>query len=711
MEHQQESMLPLVLIADDDDQLRLLVRKALERSHFRTCEAEDGAQALKLFEAHRPDIVILDIVMPVMDGLTACSVLRKSAGGRRVPVLIMTGKDETDSIAKAYEHGATDFISKPLSIADLIQRIRYMLRGSSQTDALLRSEARLELAQRVAKIGNWEWHPQSNTFRASSEFCRLIGISADEFEGALESFLRVVHPDDRVQTETVIQNIVEAGSPCEMNLRLSLLDGSDLTIELQAEAGFDDKQRSPIVIGTVQDISERKRFERETHRLAYFDSVTGLPNRRLFKDRLAQALSYARRYKTKLATMFVDLDRFKVINDTLGHNIGDMLLKSVADRLMESVRYSDSIGRIVKQDVMNDVARLGGDEFTVLLTKVHDMQDAGKIARRMLESLARPFLINGRELFVTASIGIANYPADGDSIEQLLERADSAMYHAKKQGRNNYQFYSDITNAEEKKRLALESELRQAIQREEFVVHYQPCLDLRTGRIVAAEALVRWQHPQRGLLGPGEFLATAADTGMIRPIDEWMVKNVCKQNVLWQSQGMASIRTSMNVSNSFFHGNSMLKIVEDVFGVTGIDPGCVELEFTESVVMRNWDSSIGMLQRLKAMGVQLSLDDFGAGLSSLTYLQRMPVNLVKMDRTLLIGSGAVSELPTMVKAIIAMAHGLELQAMAKGVERTEQKACLIAEACDQAQGYLFGRPMPAAEFAALVALSTLPKAS
>ena len=339
------------------------------------------------------------------------------------------------------------------------------------------------------------------------------------------------------------------------------------------------------------------------------------------------------------------------------------------------------------------------------------MQDAGKIARRMLESLARPFLINGRELFVTASIGIANYPADGDSIEQLLERADSAMYHAKKQGRNNYQFYSDITNAEEKKRLALESELRQAIQREEFVVHYQPCVDLRTGRIVAAEALVRWQHPQRGLLGPGEFLATAADTGMIRPIDEWMLKNVCKQNVLWQSQGMASIRTSMNVSNSLFHGNSMLKIVEDVFGVTGIDPGCVELEFTESVVMRNWDSSIGMLQRLKAMGVQLSLDDFGTGLSSLTYLQRMPVNLVKMDRTLLIGGGAVSELPTMVKAIIAMAHGLELQVMAKGVEHTEQKACLIAEACDQAQGYLFGRPMPAAEFAALVALSTLPKAS
>jgi EAL domain-containing protein (putative c-di-GMP-specific phosphodiesterase class I) len=245
---------------------------------------------------------------------------------------------------------------------------------------------------------------------------------------------------------------------------------------------------------------------------------------------------------------------------------------------------------------------------------------------------------------------------------------------------------------------ALESELRHAIQREEFVVHYQPCVDLRTGRIVAAEALVRWQHPQRGLLGPGEFLATAADTGMIRSIDEWMLKNVCKQNVLWQSQGMVPIRISMNVSNSLFHGNSMLRIVEDVFGVTGIDPGCVELEFTESIVMRNWDSSIGMLQRLKFMGVQLSIDDFGTGVSSLTYLQRMPVNLIKIDRSLIIGAGAVSELATMVRAIIA-------------VERTEQKACLIAEACDQAQGYLFGRPMPAAEFAEFVALCTLPKAS
>lgn len=711
MEQQQESVLPLVLIADDDDQLRLLIRKALERAHFRTCDAADGEQALKVFETHRPDIVILDIVMPVMDGLTACSVLRKSAGGRRVPVLIMTGKEEADSIAKAYEHGATDFINKPLSIADLIQRLRYMLRGSSQRDALLRSEARLELAQRIAKIGNWEWHQPSNTFRASSEFCRLIGISADEFEGSLESFLRVVHRDDRVQAETAVKSVAEAGSPCDMDLRLFLSNGEELTVNLQAEVGFDDKQRSPIVLGTVQDISERKRFERETHRLAYFDSVTGLPNRRLFKDRLAQSLSYARRYKTKFATMFVDLDRFKLINDTLGHNIGDMLLKSVADRLTESVRYSDSIGRMVKQDMRHDVARLGGDEFTVLLTKVQDVQDAAKIARRMLESLARPFLINGRELFVTASIGIANYPADGDSIEQLLECADSAMYHAKKQGRNNYQFYSDIINAEEKKRLTLESELRHATQREEFVVHYQPYVDLRTGRIIGAEALVRWQHPQRGLLGPLEFLATAADTGMIREIDEWMLNDVCKQNVLWQSQGMAPIRISVNVSNSLFHGNSMLKTVEDVLGVTGIDPNCVELEFTESMVMRNWDASVGMLKELKSMGVQLSMDDFGTGLSSLTYLQRLPVDSVKIARSLILSDGAVSEMATMVRAIIAMAHGLELRVMAKGVEREEQKAFLVAEACDQAQGYLFGRPMPVAEFAKLVAPVRLPKAS
>ncbi len=711
MEQEVKTVKPLVLIADDERQVRMLVRRALEQSSFNVCEAEDGAQALKQFEDRRPDIVILDIVMPVMDGLTACTMLRRSAGGRRVPILIMTGGDETDSVAKAYEHGATDFINKPLSMGDLIQRVRYMLRGSCVTEALFRSEARLELAQRIAKIGNWEWHPQSDLFRASSEFCRLLDIEADEFEGSLGSFLRIVHPDDRAQVEGAMQNLVEKQMPCHMDIRLVPTRGKELLVNLQSEAIGGERNRTSMVAGALQDISLRKQSERETRRLAYFDSVTGLPNRTLFRDRLSQALSYARRYKTMLATMFVDLDRFKSINDTLGHSVGDLLLKGVADRLTESVRYCDSIGRIAEQEVESGVARLGGDEFTVLLTNVRDRQDAGKIARRMLESLAKPFLINGRELFVTASIGIANFPEDGDSEDLLLEHADTAMYHAKKKGRNNYQFYSDTMNVVEKERSLMSSELRDAIERQEFVVYYQPRIDLQTSRIIGAEALVRWQHPRRGLRGPREFLTVAADTGMIREIDEWMLKKVCHQNLLWQQRGLTPICISMNVSNSLFHGNSLVKIVEEALRVTGINPGCLELEMTESVVMRNLDYSISVLRQLQEMGVQLSIDDFGTGFSSLSYLQRLPVNLVKIDQSFIKSIDAPSEPAPMVKAIIAMAHGLQLKVMAEGVERQEQKVFLVAEACDQAQGYLFGHPMPAEEFGKLLSPVSLRKAS
>jgi diguanylate cyclase (GGDEF)-like protein/PAS domain S-box-containing protein len=702
---------PLALVVDDEDLVRRLVREALEQSGFEVCEAENGARALEQFDARRPDIVVLDIMMPVMDGFVACSRLRSSMGGRRVPVLIMTGLDDADSIASAYEHGATDYITKPLSVTDLIHRVRYMLRGSSATEALLRSEARLELAQRIAKIGNWEWHPQSNRFRASSELCRLMGIRADEFGGTLESFLQIVQADDRTRVGQVIRDIAENRSPCDIDHRLVLPNGAEFTVNLQAEGVFDEQLRSLVIVGTAQDISERKRSEREIQRLAYFDSLTGLPNRMLFKDRLAQAVSYARRYRTTLATMFLDLDRFKAINDTLGHNIGDMLLKSVADRLMESVRYSDSIGRPGEQEPTHELARLGGDEFTVLLTNVHDVQDAGKVARRMLEALAKPFLINGREIFVTVSIGIASFPADGDSVDQLLEHADSAMYHAKEKGRNNYQFYSDTMNTAENDRVKFESELRQGTEREEFVVYYQPQVDLRTSRIVGAEALVRWQHPQRGLLEPSAFLTAAAETGLIRAIDEWMLRAVCRQSLAWRQHGLLPTRISMNVSNSLFHGNTMVKAVEDALRDTGLDPGCLELELTESVAMRNVDVSIALLCRLQAIGVQVSIDDFGTGYSSLSCLQRLPVNMVKIDQSIIRAISTQSQPVPILRAIIAMAHSLQLQVMAEGVEQEVQQKILLAEGCDQAQGYLFGRPMPADEFAKLLPPLPLSNAS
>ena len=711
METSSERTRPLALVVDDELVVRIVVREVLELSGHEVCEAENGPQALERFIEYRPDIVLLDIMMPGMDGFTACAQLRDLVGGSRVPILIMTALDDTESIATAYERGATDFITKPLNPTILSHRVKYMFRSSQTLDALRKSESRLGLAQRIAKIGNWEWRPDINRFTASPELCRLIGIRPQDFDGTLDSFLHVVHAEDRERVDVALKQILTERKPCDIDHRIVLPHGADFAVHLQAEAVFDDQLQALTIIGTAQDITDRKQSEREIYRLAYFDSLTGLANRVLFKDRLTQALAHASRYHSTLAVLFLDLDRFKVINDTLGHNIGDLLLKQVAGRLTESVRHSDSVSRSVDKEENHSLARLGGDEFTVLLTNLRDVQDAGTVARRIVEAMANPFLIEGREIFVTISVGIAIFPVDGESIDALLKNADSAMYHAKEKGRNNFQFYSNNLNAAANDRLNLEGELRHAVEREEFVVFYQPQIDLRGGEIVSAEALVRWQHPRRGLLRPEEFMQAAVDTGLIRAIDEWVLRTACRHSQEWQQRGKIPVRISVNISNSFFHGDTLVSVVEQALGQTGVTPACLELELTESIVMRNVDASIAMLTTLRTMGVQLSIDDFGTGYSSLSYLHRLPINRVKIDQSFILEILTQARPPMIVRAIVAMAHSLNLLVLAEGVEQEFQRTTLIEEGCDYAQGHLFGRPMPADEFARMLQPTPLRKAS
>ena len=687
-----------VLVADDDDAVRQFVRTAIEQIGLNVCEASNGSEVLEQFTLRHPDVIVLDVMMPVMDGFTACSKVRGEPRGGQIPILMMTGLDDGEAIARAYEHGATDFIAKPLNPTMLSHRIRYLLRGSQTVRALLRSEARLGLAQRIAKIGNWEWQPESGQFSASSELCRLMGIRPQDFGGTLDAFLQAVDAEDRERVHHTLTSILPERTPCDIDHRIVLPNGSEFTVNLQAEAVFDDQLNALTIVGTAQDISERKRSEREIHRLAYFDSLTGLPNRVLFKDRVTQAIAHARRYQYNLALLFLDLDRFKATNDTLGHHIGDLLLKHVADRLMDSVRHSDSIGRTTENDRNHELARLGGDEFTVLLTNLRDVQDAGKVARRILEALARPFVINGHEIFVTVSIGIAIFPTDGDSVDLLLKSSDTAMYHAKEQGRNNFQYYSHAMNAAASERLMLEAEVRQATEREEFVLYYQPQIDLRSGRIVGAEVLIRWLHPQRGLLAPNEFLQAASDTGIIRSIDEWVLRTACRQARTWQQRGFRVPCVTINVSNSLFHGSTLLRAVQETLDETGLTANWLELELTEPIAMRNLEASLTILHQLKALGVQLSIDDFGTGYSSLSYLHQLPFNRVKIDHSLIRDMLIKAQPVRIVRAIIAMAHSLQLDVLGEGVEQEQQREILIAEGCDQAQGYLFGHPMPAAEF-------------
>lgn len=710
MEWQGERAAPLALVVDNDGLVRMVVREALELAGLEVCEAESGEQAVALFATARPDIVLLDVMMPGLDGFATCAKLRESVEGSRVPILIMTWLDDAESIARAYEQGATDFIDKPLNPTILSHRVRYMLRGSFAVNALRKSEERMGLAQRIAQISNWEWRPDTNQFMASAELCRLMGLRPQDFAGTLDAFLHLVHADDRGRVEEALHNLLTKRVPCKIEHRIVLPAGGEVTVILQAEALSDDQKQELSVVGTAQDITDQKQSEREIHRLAYFDSLTGLLNRVSFKDRVTQALTQARRRHTILATLFLDLDRFKIVNDTLGHNIGDLLLQSVADRLAEFVRPSDSVCQAVSEEENHLLARLGGDEFTVLLTNLHDVQDAEKIARRIMVGLGQPFMIDGHEIFVTASVGIAVFPDDGDSVDALLKHADVAMYRAKEDGRNNVQLYSSRRTASVNERAKVGDALRDAIEREEFALYYQPQVDLRTNGIVGAEVLVRWQHPQRGLLSPAEFLPSAMDTGLIGMIDEWVLRAACRQNQAWQGRGLMPVRVAVNVSHSLIHCSSLLSVVEEVLRQTGLPPACLELELTESIAMRNMDASIARLTALRVLGVQLCIDDFGTGYSSLSYLQHLPISRVKIDRSFIREIVTQSTPAPIALAIIALARSLNLSVLAEGVEQEAQRKLLLMHGCDEAQGYFFGAPMPAEAFAMMLPVSAMRRA-
>lgn len=693
---------PKILVADDDPLARLFVKNALEPAGMDVAEATGGKDALAKFEAIGADLVILDIMMPDMDGYLTCSRIRTLPRGKRVPILVLTGLDDAQSIGQAYQHGATDFITKPVNATVLCHHVRYMLRTNHVLHALIRSESRLELAQRIARIGNWDWNPKTNRFAMSNELCRLVGVRPQDFAGTFEAFLALVHEDDRPIVTAALDKLVKQHTPCDIDHRIVLPNGTDFVIHLQAEGMREEDTDDITVIGTAQDITERKQAERAIHQLAYYDSLTGLANRVLFKDRLSNALSYAGRHNQHLATLFIDLDRFKVINDTLGHTVGDLLLTHVAERLSESVRQSDSVGRHADHEPMHALARLGGDEFTILLTALPQPEDAGRVARRILDSLAHPFSIDGHEIFISASIGISIFPSDGSTVEALLKNADTAMYHAKEQGRNNCQYYSSGLNAAAAERLDLENELRRALEREEFVVFYQPKLNIHSRRILGAEALVRWKHPKRGLVPPGVFLNAAIDTGLIRSMDEWVLREACRQVKAWEQAGLPAITISANVSNSLFHGRTLPATVADALRDSGLNPAQLELELTESIAMRDVEASVTMLEGLRTMGVRLSIDDFGTGYSSLSYLQRFPLSRLKIDqsfvRDLLTNENSVK----ITRAIIAMAHSLNLSVLAEGVETEGQLAKLREEGCDEVQGYLFSRPVCAEEFEKLL---------
>jgi diguanylate cyclase (GGDEF)-like protein/PAS domain S-box-containing protein len=555
--------------------------------------------------------------------------------------------------------------------------------------ALQESEQRFR--QLVAMSSDWYWEQD-----ASLRYTSITGGMSAKGGIQVESLLGQTHWD-RVpgmrESEWGQRFIAQlAAREPFMNLEFEAPDDAGVRrwYAINGEPLFDELGQFQGYRGTGSDITERKQAEQRVHHVAHHDALTGLPNRTLLQDRLRQAVAYANRTGLPVWVMLLDLDRFKFVNDSMGHKTGDVLLMTIAERLRSALRDTDT------------VARLSGDEFVVLLSAQPDHPLAPHIVQRVMDSVARPVMLGSTEFFVTCSVGVAVYPLHDAPAESLIEHADIAMYRAKKLGRNNFQFYTPAMNEEALERVKIESALRNALDRNEFVLHYQPQVHLGSGEIVGMEALIRWRHPELGMVAPNRFIGVAEETGLIVPIGAWVLRTACAQNRAWQLAGLGNLRVAVNLSARQFSAADLVPGLEAVLADTGLAPGCLEIELTESLFMSDITPAVETLHQIKALGVNLSIDDFGTGYSSLSYLSRFPIDVLKIDRSFVSDIGSNGTESPIVASIITLAHNLKLAVIAEGVETVDQLDYLRRMGCDEMQGYYFSRPLPAEEFEQLL---------
>ena len=555
--------------------------------------------------------------------------------------------------------------------------------------ALQQSEQRFR--QLVSMSSDWYWE-QDHDLR----FTMVTGGFTEKAGVAVEAVLgktRWEYVPSLLETESGRAHIaqVKAHEPFA-NLEYQTVDehGDTRWFLVNGQPVFDDQGLLVGYRGTGSDITERKLTEQRVHHVAQHDVLTGLPNRSLLQDRLGQAIAVANRSGRPMWVMLIDLDRFKFVNDSMGHKAGDVLLMTVAARLASALRDTDT------------VARLSGDEFVAIVSEDHDEPLTPDIVQRVMDSVAQPVMLGTKEFFVTCSIGVAVYPSEGTPADSLIEHADIAMYSAKKMGRNNFQFYTPAMNEESLERVRIEGALRNALERNEFVLHYQPQVDLKTGQIVGMEALIRWQHPELGMVPPNRFIGIAEETGLIVQIGAWVLRTACAQNKAWQEAGLGRLRVAVNLSARQFGAADLISGLEAVLQDTALDPDCLEIELTESLFMSDVTPAVELLHRMKSLGVNLSIDDFGTGYSSLSYLSRFPIDVLKIDRSFVADITHDANDAAIVTSIIALAHNLKLAVIAEGVETLDQLDYLRSHGCDEMQGYYFSKPLAAADFEALL---------
>jgi diguanylate cyclase (GGDEF)-like protein len=692
-----------ILVADDDPTTRLFIAQSLAADGFPVIEARDGHEALAMFASESPDIVILDVLMPGRDGFEVCAELRATPRGRDVPILMLTGLDDTHALARAFEVGATDFGTKPLSPGLLAHRVRYMLRAQQTLDALRKSERRLATAQQIARLGHWEYDLDTGLLGLSAVATRLLELEPGNAPFTFADYLKRVHPADSGRLEEALHAACESGTPFGLDHRVVVNGDKVRSVHTEVSIVADPAGRTAQLLGIVQDVTERVETEARIRALAYYDSLTGLPNRVMFGDLLRAAIARAIRQKHHVAAMFLDLDNFKRINDTLGHVAGDHLLAEVAQRLRHVVREHDPVGREVEGGASLSVARLGGDEFLLALTDLGRPDDAGRVATRIVEAMNVPFRIGEGELYVSASIGISIFPHDGTDVDELLKNADIALYHAKDLGRNTFVFYDGSMNRAALERLLLEGQIRRALERDEFVLYYQPQIDTRGDRLIGAEALLRWKHPDMGLISPSHFISILEHTGLIYSVGTWVLREACRQLREWREAGLPAISVCVNLSPMQFRHPRLIDTIDEVVGSSGIDARLIELEVTESAMVETGGETVRLLESLKEKGFRISMDDFGTGYSSLSYLRRFPVDRLKIDRSFVREAVLNPRDAAIVATIISLAHTLGIEPMAEGVELEEQRQLLASSGCALMQGNYFGRPMPPDELARMLA--------
>jgi len=692
-----------ILLIDDDRVICELAAGALSNEGFIVITAENATLGIQAVLEQKPDIVLLDVLLPDFDGYQVCQQLRQLPVAQHLPIIMLTGLDDTESIVQAYNHGATDFFIKPINWKLLGYRIHYILRASRTVEQLTHSEAALANAQRLAHLGSWEWYPEQDVTQRSDEYYRIYGADKALLLPSMFAILPQIHAEDQERVKKALEDAKNFGQAYQQEFRISAPHSGMRVLHEQARVFTTPTGQIDYIEGITQDITELVDAQKRIRSLAYYDNLTGLANRQLFRELLQHELQRALRQGTQCALLFIDLDRFKRINDTLGQPAGDLVLQTIGARINACIRSCDVAAlHHVDHQKNEQVARLGSDEFTVILTDILQPEDAAQVVQRILEAIAQPIDGLGQEVLVSASIGIALGPQDGTDVETLIKNADLAMYAAKDKGRNTYQFFDKAMNDVVLDKFALENDLRKAIEQDQLELYFQPKINPISGEIVGAEVLLRWKHPIRGMVSPMVFIPIAEESGFIVELGTWVLQQACQINHDWQVKGMPIVPLAINLSAANFNDPNLLPDIRRTLDKLALNPHFLVIELTEGILMTDVKETVETLKALKAMGIYLSVDDFGTGYSSLSYLKRFPLDELKIDK------GFVQDIindpndAAITAAIIGLAQNLKLNVVAEGVETTEQADFLLRRGCNTMQGYLFAKPMPQRDFESLL---------